>query len=107
MKADLRVYWEDGSEPVDFTVGIADFVAWEKAHDRSSASFHVSVPLKDRLWFAYRHLEPSAPFDDWILTVDNVVIVGSGDPVPLDSNPPTSTSEASLTGGADDDSAGS
>lgn len=94
MRADLRVYWDNGDEPTDFAIDSRDVIAWEREHDRSSAKILADVPFEVRCWFAYRHLKPEASFDDWTVTVDQVLIVDSADPVPLERTPSSGDSAA-------------
>lgn len=89
MRANLRVFWEDGSDPADVVVTTRDFLAWENTFGKNYLTLGDGVALRDRLWFTHRALAPDVDLDEWADTVDNVLIVAEADPVPLEIPPST------------------
>lgn len=95
MRIDLRVEYNDGTA-VDTAAVTADLVAFEDAFNRSIAKLRIELRLKDVCWLAWQSLTRrglvTAPFAEWLLTVDDAQLTsGEAEPVPLD-RPKASTS---------------
>ena len=92
MRLHFNVEYVDGTK-ADVDAVPAGQVAYEDAFDRSIQRLFDDLRLKDIAWLSWRALTrtgaTSAPFDEWLATVENVGLGKAEDPAPLEETTPS------------------
>ena len=94
MKLNLKVTYDDSST-VPVKVGMVDFVAFEREHNKSIQDYFNNWNVSDTCflaWHALSRTDKNTPeFLQWVENVDEITTADvEADPVPLESSPTTS-----------------
>jgi hypothetical protein len=89
MKINLRVTYDDGGDPVVVSATTRDVLAWEERFSRNWVRLLEDTTLTDKCFLAWSALAPGIPFDEWVGSVDFVVITEAEEPRPLAQTPST------------------
>ena len=92
MKIALEVKFLNGTTQ-KAVAQFVDFIAFERAHNRSVAKFETELKLTDLAWMAWhvekRNRRTTLEFDPWLETVEAVEVGEDAKIVPLESTQPT------------------
>jgi hypothetical protein len=89
MKINLRVSFDNDSEPVNIEATTRDILAWESRFTRNWTTLLDDTTLTDKCFLAWSALAPGVTFEEWVGDVDFVAIVDASDPSPLAPTPST------------------